>query len=186
MEERSHRCSTSSTKLSKAYWEWRLYCKNYSSDISHFDGAKRVMEVVGRLNIYRAHEYNSIKSAIDETQRFLKGRGYFDCGNLSEYISDMMVLIIYARRDIFNHEKGSQEYKYGIFNVIGMYTWIFRGHGKLFIKVELVAYKYLLLGKLLVIAGYKAYDVFDSSYKNEADYYYKTLNIKKILEQETE
>lgn len=83
-----------------------------------------------------------------------------------------------------NAQSGSPGYDHTVYlnSLIRVYEHIFIDNSQLFSKVKAIKRKYLLLGKLLTIAGYSKYSEDNGDYSGEADYYYKKLKIKDVTE----
>ena len=127
-------------------------------------------------------DYDRIRSTMDETQSFFKDRGYFEY--VTDYFSrfSAVELVIYAQRHVFNKPKWTDEYWDGIIDLVKFYYWKIILDWEFLSEVESDELNYLLLGRLLVIAGFEEYNKDNSSYENEADYYYIALNVKEIID----
>jgi len=177
--EKMYRYGRSTAHFSRLYDYLKDYYVRHKLHASDLDCFERINKALGWSLCITIEESNRINVAIEETQKFLEGKGYFKFGNLSKYFADMEVLISYAKREIFD-DKRRINFTREMEVLIYIYVWIFICEEDLFSMVDSEECKYFLLGKLLLIAGLEEYDEADSSYEDEADYYYRALKIREI------
>jgi len=184
--EKMYRFGRSKAQFSRVFDYLKDYYKRHKLNVSDLDCFEKIIKVLGWSLCITTEDSNRIKVAIEETQKFLEGRGYFEFGDFSEYFADMEIMVSYAKRAIFDriHDEGLTFYFVDEMEVlVFIYVWIFICDEELFKKVDSEECKYFLLGKLLVIAGLEEYNEIVKSYKDEADYFYKKLKVGEIKEE---
>jgi hypothetical protein len=169
------------------YWRIYKYFRSQNFDMSEMEYFQWIADVV-RWDEFRVGwiNYCEIESAIRATEDFFDSIVYYKFRNLRKYFKDMMLLVIYANRAIFDRDSkdfdDKNDYWEKIKGLINVYDWIFVEELKLFKEIKSEKHRFFLLGRLLVIAGYPKYNKDDPSYESEADYYCQSLNIKELIE----
>ena len=179
--EKMYRFGRSKAHFSRLFDYLKDHYKRHKLYASDLDCFEKIIKVLGWDLYLTIEDSDRIKVAIEETQKFLEDRGYFEFGDFSEYFADMEILVSYAKREIFDiRDKKLIHCMDGIEVFVCTYVWIFICDQDLFGTIDSEECKYFLLGKLLVIVGLEEYDCTDDFYKDEADYYYETLKVREI------
>ena len=169
------------------YYKLCNYARSQGYDMSGLEIFTQIADVVRWEKFTVDFKYwHDINRAIDATEDFLDSIVYFKYRDLRNRFKDMMLLVIYAKRAIFDQESkdfdDKHDYWEKIKGLINVYDWIFIEELKFFREIKSEKHRFFLLGKLLVIAGYPKYDKAEGLYDSEAEYFYKSLNIIGMIE----
>lgn len=179
--EKMYRFGRSNANFSRHYDYLKDYYKRHKLNVSDLDCFERIIKVLGWNLCTTAEDFHMIETAIDETQQFLESRGYFKYGSDLHNLPYIEMLVIFAKKCVFSKPEYSDEYIEGKIDIVLLYYYKIIGDWEFLSNVESDEFNYLLLGRLLVIAGFEEYNKNNRSYKSEADFYYKALNIKEII-----